>query len=130
MIVWIKIQSFFIIYKKIFYIKYFIIKFKGEDVGKNIKTFVLLSLIVALILAIFLSPFASLSPDGLEKVAEDKGFIEKALEEGVWRFSPIPDYAFPGISNEAIATSIAGLIGTLITVIIGWLIAKLIIIKK
>jgi len=103
---------------------------KGEEMGNNVKTFIFISLIVALILAIFISPFASSSPDGLEKVAEDKGFIEKALEEGVWRLSPIPDYAFPGIGNEAIATAIAGLIGTLITVIIGWLIAKLIIIKK
>lgn len=96
---------------------------------KNIKTFVFISLIVALILAIFISPFASSSPDGLEKVAEDKGFIEKALDEGVWKFSPIPDYAFPGIGSEAIATAIAGLIGTLLTIAIGWLIGKIIISK-
>jgi len=96
---------------------------------KNIGSFVFISLIVALILAIFISPFASSSPDGLEKVAEDKGFIEKALEEGVWKFSPIPDYAFPGVGSEVVATALAGLIGTLITIVIGWLIGKLIIAK-
>lgn len=96
---------------------------------KNIGGFVFISLIVALILAIFISPFASSSPDGLEKVAEDKGFIEKALEEGVWKFSPIPDYAFPGVGSEVVATALAGLIGTLITIVIGWLIGKLIIAK-
>jgi cobalt/nickel transport protein len=97
---------------------------------KNIKTFVFISLIISLILAIFISPLASPWPDGLEKVAEDKGFIKEALEEGIWKFSPIPDYAFPGVGSEIVATALAGLIGTLITTAIGWLIARLIIVKK
>ncbi len=96
---------------------------------KNIGGFVFISLIVALILAILISPFASPWPDGLEKVAEDKGFIEEALEEGVWKYSPIPDYAFPGVGSEVIATALAGLIGTLITITIGWLIGKFIVVK-
>ena len=58
-----------------------------------------------------LSPLASSSPDGLERVAEDKGFISLAQEAP---FQIIADYAFPGIENEAIATILAGLIGTLI----------------
>jgi len=96
---------------------------------KNIGGFVFISLIIALILAILISPFASPWPDGLEKVAEDKGFIEEALEEGVWKYSPIPDYAFPGVGSEVIATALAGLIGTLITITIGWLIGKFIVAK-
>ncbi len=96
---------------------------------KNIKAFVFISLIVALILAIFISPFASPWPDGLEKVAEDKGFIEEALEEGIWKYSPIPDYTFPGVGSEVVATALAGLIGTLITIAIGWLMGKFIIVK-
>ena len=58
-----------------------------------------------------LSPLASSSPDGLERVAEDKGFISLAQEAP---FQIIADYVFPGIENEAIATILAGLIGTLI----------------
>ncbi|MBA7492793.1 hypothetical protein ES702_03346 [subsurface metagenome] len=96
---------------------------------KNIGGFVFISLIIALILAILISPFASPWPDGLEKIAEDKGFIEEALEEGVWKYSPIPDYAFPGVGSEVIATALAGLIGTLITITIGWLIGKFIVVK-
>lgn len=96
---------------------------------KNIGGFVFISLIIALILAILISPFASPWPDGLEKVAEDKGFIKEALEEGVWKYSPIPDYAFPGVGSEVIATALAGLIGTLITITIGWLIGKFIVVK-
>jgi len=67
-------------------------------------------LLIALALAL-LSPLASASPDGLERVAEDKGFIEAAREAP---YQVIADYVFPGIENEALATIIAGLLGTLI----------------
>ena len=58
-----------------------------------------------------LSPLASSSPDGLERVAENKGFIDLGQEAP---FQVIADYVFPGIGNEALATILAGLIGTLI----------------
>ena len=73
----------------------------------------LLGLLVALSLAVFISPFASPWPDGLERVAEDKGFIELAETQPVIS-SPVPDYAWPGIRDERLATSIAGLAGTLV----------------
>ncbi len=78
-------------------------------------------LILALLLAI-LSPLASSSPDGLERVAEDKGFIDTALEAP---FEIIPDYVMPGIGREAIATILAGIVGTLILFGIGYGLAKL-----
>ncbi len=70
----------------------------------------LISLVVCLAVAC-LSPLASPSPDGLERVAEDKGFINLGQEAP---FQVIADYVFPGIENEALATVLAGLIGTLI----------------
>lgn len=79
------------------------------------------ALILALFLAI-LSPLASSSPDGLEKVAEDKGFMDAALEA---TFEIIPDYVMPGIASEAVATILAGIIGTLILFGIGYGLAKL-----
>ena len=69
----------------------------------------LVALLICLAVAIF-SPLASSSPDGLERVAEDKGFIDLA---GGVSFQVIADYVFPGIENEAVATIIAGVIGTL-----------------
>jgi len=60
---------------------------------------------------VFLSPLASSHPDGLERVAEDGGFIDAALDP--W-YEIIPDYLFPGIGNEALATILAGIVGTLI----------------
>ena len=70
----------------------------------------LISLVVCLAVAC-LSPLASSSPDGLERVAEDKGFIGLGREAP---FQVVADYVFPGIENEALATILAGLIGTLI----------------
>ena len=67
--------------------------------------------LIACLVVAFLSPLASSSPDGLERVAEDKGFIGLGREAP---FQIIADYVFPGIENEAVATILAGLIGTLI----------------
>ena len=58
-----------------------------------------------------LSPLASSSPDGLERVAENQGFL--SLGQGA-PFQVIADYVFPGVENEALATIMAGLVGTLI----------------
>ncbi len=65
---------------------------------------------IAILLAVF-SPLASAHPDGLEWVAEQKGFLDVAQGP---LYELIPDYVFPGISNEAFATIIAGIIGSLI----------------
>jgi cobalt/nickel transport system permease protein len=65
---------------------------------------------IALLLAVF-SPFASTHPDGLEWVAEQKGFLDTAQGP---LYKVIPDYVFPGVTNEAMATIFAGIIGTLI----------------
>lgn len=74
------------------------------------------AMLVAVLLAVFLSPWASSSPDGLEKVAEDKGFLESAEgTEPAWKHSPVPDYAVSGIENERVATGLAGFVGVLIT---------------
>ncbi len=79
------------------------------------------ALMLALGLAM-LSPIASSSPDGLERVAEDKGFVGKAIDAS---YQLIPDYVMPGVANEAVATIIAGILGTLILFIIGYGLTKL-----
>ncbi|MBM3132537.1 MAG: hypothetical protein FJZ95_05830 [Chloroflexi bacterium] len=68
------------------------------------------ALFLCLLLAV-LSPLASSSPDGLERVAEDKGFIDDARDSP---YEAIADYVFPGIENEALATILAGVLGTLV----------------
>ena len=76
-------------------------------------------LLIALALAV-LSPLASSHPDGLEWVAGQKGFLDAARGP---LYNVIPDYVFPGISNQAVATILAGILGTLIVFGVALLVA-------
>jgi PDGLE domain len=87
------------------------------------RIFVVLALAVAVGLATAVSPFASAHPDGLEKVAEDKQFLDEGRLAGIQEDSPVPDYAFPGVENERAATGLAGFAGTLGVFAIGYGIA-------
>jgi cobalt/nickel transport protein len=93
---------------------------------RNTRMFILAALLLSLFLAIFISPFASSFPDGLERVAEEKGFLEKGEEWSAWKLSPLPDYAMPGLGGGALATGAAGFVGTLAVFAIGYAIALLI----
>jgi hypothetical protein len=79
----------------------------------SIRLFCVLALAVAVGLATAVSPHASPLPDGLERVAEDKAFLDRGALHPAQQDSPIPDYAFPGVDNEGVATGLAGFVGTL-----------------
>lgn len=68
---------------------------------------------LTIILVVALIPFASKSPDGLEKVAGEKGFSEKADSASPIKVL-IPDYLWPGIKNEKVALSLSAIAGLLI----------------
>jgi hypothetical protein len=76
--------------------------------------FVLVALALAVGLATAVSPFASASPDGLERVAGEEGFLAAGKPHALQDASPIRDYAFPGIENARVATGLAGFTGTLL----------------
>ncbi|ADG82090.1 PDGLE domain-containing protein [Thermincola potens] len=90
---------------------------------------IIIALLFALAVAAFLSPFASSHPDGLERVAEDKGFLHKAEGKEVIQ-SPMPDYTVPWIRNEKISGSAAGVIGTILTFGLMYGVAKLATTRK
>jgi hypothetical protein len=75
--------------------------------------FTVLAVAVAVGLATAVSPYASSSPDGLEKVAGDKAFLEEGRPAAIQQASPAPDYAFPGVGDARVATGLAGFVGTL-----------------
>jgi PDGLE domain len=79
----------------------------------------LVALAVAIALGTAFSPFASSSPDGLEKVAETKGFLDAGRLAPAQEHAPVPDYAFPGVHDARLATALAGLTGTLGVFVIG-----------
>lgn len=90
--------------------------------GARVRTtlFVMVALAVAVGLAVAVSPFASGSPDGLEKVAEEKAFLEDGRLAAIQEDAPIPDYAFPGVENERVATGLAGFFGALGVFAVGY----------
>jgi hypothetical protein len=86
----------------------------------SLRIFCVLALAVAVGLATAVSPYASASPDGLERVAGDKAFLDSARLHHVQRSAPIPDYAFPGVTDARLATGLAGFAGTLGVFVLGF----------
>ena len=75
------------------------------------RRFVITMLGVSLFIAGFVSWFASSHPDGLERVAENLGFIDKAVGPV---FQVLPDYSIPGLKGY-VSTGLAGIIGVCAT---------------
>ncbi len=85
---------------------------------RRVPTRVLLvtGLLVALLLAGVVSFYASGSPDGLERVAEDKGFLDRA-EEHPAADGPLADYQAKGVDDDRAAGGIAGITGALVVLL-------------
>lgn len=60
---------------------------------------------------VLISPLASSSPDGLERVATDMGFINASQSAP---YSIIPDYALPFLGKTALSTIMVGVIGVIV----------------
>jgi cobalt/nickel transport system permease protein len=75
-------------------------------------------LVAALVLAGFVSFYASANPDGLEKVAADKG-IDKNVEEHAAAGSPLADYGVEGVETARLSGGLAGVIGVGATLAVG-----------
>ena len=80
--------------------------------------FLVVGLLVALLLAGVVSGFASSSPDGLEKVAEEQGFADTARDSAL-AGSPVADYAVSGVEDERLSTGLAGVAGVVVTFAFG-----------
>ena len=78
------------------------------------KTFLISGFVASLFLAGVVSFYASSNPDGLEKVAQDIGFIETAKDNANADTS-LADYGVKGIENERLSVGVAGLIGVVAT---------------
>ena len=76
-------------------------------------------LLLALLLALVVSGFASGSPDGLERVAEDKGFLATARGH-LLADSPLAGYAVRGLGEGRLSTGLSGVIGVLVTFALGY----------
>lgn len=78
------------------------------------KSFLISGFIASLFLAGVVSFYASSNPDGLEKVAEDIGFIETA-QDHTYVEGALADYGVKGVENPRLSTGFAGVIGVVAT---------------
>ncbi len=86
---------------------------------KDTKRVFWIGLGVALLVAVGLAQFASSSPDGLEHVAEEEGFAATATEHDL-AGSPLADYGEGLSESGGLNTAVAGLVGTIVTLAIGY----------
>ena len=77
------------------------------------RAFLVTGLVVALLLAGVASYYASSHPDGLERVAEQTGFLDSA-EDSPTGDSPMADYRADGIEDDRVSGGLAGVVGALL----------------
>jgi hypothetical protein len=82
----------------------------------NRRFFVILGA-VALVIAGFVSFYASSSPDGLEHVAQTTGFIDTASGHAN-ADGPLAHYSVKGVDDQRLSGGLAGVIGVVVTLII------------
>ncbi len=86
------------------------------------RTWVLAALAIIVAVVVAAALWASGDPDGLERVAEDHGFLGVAEDSP---FAIIADYVFPGLGDGPIATIVAGVIGVAVVFGVVWVIGRL-----
>ena len=90
---------------------------EGSESAQGGKGWILTGVLITLTV-VLLSPFASASPDGLERVAEDLGFINIAQSAP---YQVIPDYTLPFLGATPISTIVAGAIGVIVVLAIAFI---------
>jgi cobalt/nickel transport system permease protein len=83
---------------------------EGSASAEGGRGWVIAGVVIALVV-VLLSPLASASPDGLERVAEDMGFISAGQSAP---YEIIPDYTLPFLGETPLSTIVAGAIGVLV----------------
>jgi cobalt/nickel transport system permease protein len=92
-----------------------------EGAAHGGRAWVLAGLIAALAV-VLLSPLASADPDGLERVAQDLGFIGRGTSAP---YQVLPDYTVPLLGETALSTIAAGAIGALVVAAVAALVVRL-----
>lgn len=77
---------------------------------------------ISAIVVVAAALFASGDPDGLERVAEDEGFIDRAQDA---LYELFPDYTIPGIEDPVVTTVLSGLVGIVIVFALMWLLGRM-----
>jgi cobalt/nickel transport protein len=98
------------------------------SINRRNQMFIWAGLGASLAIAVCLSPLASQNPDGLDRVARDLKFEDKAADDPLAHklpfFAVFEEYALQGVP-QGMATPLAGAIGTLVTFGLAWGLGKL-----
>ncbi len=95
----------------------------------NSKRLYIIGFVITLLIAGVFSFYASSSPDGLEKVAIDLGFIDTAKDSAV-SDTALAEYGVKGVENERLSVGIAGIVGVFATGLVMYAIVRFLGKKK
>jgi hypothetical protein len=88
-------------------------------VRTSTKALILAGLVVAVALVVFVAPFATSDPDGLERVAIDHG-LDAQVQDHDLASSPFADYGVDGVDSPTAGTALAGIVGVVLVFGIGY----------
>ena len=88
--------------------------------GRASAAIVAIGLLLTIVVAA-ISPLASPSPDGLEFIAQQFGFLDRAMES---TYSILPDYTIPFIENPVATTILAVVMGTVVVFTLAWFMGR------
>jgi hypothetical protein len=80
------------------------------------RALVLAGILVALLLAGFVSYYASRSPDGLNRVARDKGFAQTQRQPS--HTGALAGYKAKGVENARVSRGLAGVTGAVVVLVL------------
>lgn len=89
---------------------------------RNVRNWFIAVLAIVCVTVVAASIWASSDPDGLERIAEDLGFLDAGQDPG---YQLLPDYTLPGIDG-VLSTIAAGLIGVVVVFGIVYLVGRLV----
>ena len=81
------------------------------------RTLVVVGVLVALLLAGVVSYYASSDPDGLNRVAEDKGFSKTERSHNA-EDGPFAGYGTEGVDDRRLSRGVAGVAGSLVVLLL------------
>jgi cobalt/nickel transport protein len=91
------------------------------------RTFLVVGLLAALLVAGLASYYASSHPDGLNAVAQKTGFIDRETASST-SDGPLAGYRTQGIADDRLSGGVAGVSGALLVLVVGgglfWLLRR------
>ncbi len=90
-----------------------------QSTTRAVAAVVIVGMVASVVLAGLVSFYASPQPDGLEAVAQDQGFADRARDSAATD-SALAGYEVSGVSDERLSLGLAGVVGVGVTTLLGF----------